>query len=497
MPDFAGLDPFQSRQAKLEAWKQADVEPYPAVTPPSRPIRVLRAVAEEFPTAEYRTVLDYYVAGRILSRRGQGAVSFMDLEDGSGRIQLLFKKDVLEASDFERLEWLDLGDHLAVTGTLFVTKRGELTVEVGRYTLLSKALHPLPDAWKGLQDSDAKQRQRYAELIVSPETRERFKKRSEMVRQTRNFLHENSFIEVETPVLEAIPGGADAEPFVTHHNALDTDFYLRISLELHLKRLLVGGFDRVFEIGRVFRNEGLSPQHLQEFTMLEFYWAYASYRDLMPLIEQLYGMLAENLTGSRQVRRGENTLEFSGTWPRTKYAELLQQYAGIDILEATDEQLVAAIKEYRVDTDVSLGRGRLLDQLYKKTVRPNLIQPQFITDVPVEFSPLAKRSATDPRVTERVMVLIDGAEVVNGFSELNDPVEQRKRLEEQENLRLGGDVEAQRMDPDFLRALGYGMPPTAGFGVGIDRLMAILLDLPTVRETVFFPTMRPEPFTEK
>ena len=489
MADFAGLDPFESRRAKLGAWRDAGVDPYPAQTPLFHKIARVRELGI-WNDAETRLPLESGIAGRILSLRGQGAVIFADLEDGSAKIQLLFRKDT--ADEFEQLELLDLGDHLWVTGMLCLTKRGELTVEVTEWKLLSKSLHPLPDLWKGLQDSDTRQRQRYAELIVSPNVKERFRKRSVFVASFRQTLAEQSFLEVETPVLEEIPGGADAEPFMTHHNSLDVDFYLRISLELHLKRLIVGGFDKVYELGRVFRNEGISPQHLQEFTMLEFYQAYASYRELMSFVENLYATAIKATFGSLKIQRGEHLLDFTPQWPRVSYVGLLKEYAGIDILTATDDELVQAIKNYRVDTDVSLGRGRLLDQLYKKTVRPNLIQPQFVIDVPVEFSPLAKRKSEDGRLTERLMVLIDGAEVGNGFSELNDPLDQRARLEEQERLRLKGDLEAQRMDPDFLRALEYGMPPTAGFGVGIDRLFAILADVESIRETVFFPTMRPE-----
>lgn len=489
MPEFAGLDPFESRRAKLKAWQEIGVNPYPAETPLLHPIAKVRELGIWNDT-ETKLTLESGVAGRILSLRGQGAVVFADIEDGSAKIQLLFRKDVLPT--FERLQLVDLGDHLWVTGTLFLTTRGELTIEVSSWHPLTKSLHPLPDQWKGLHDPEIRQRQRYAELIVNPQTKARFKQRSTFVASLRRTLEKQGFMEVETPVLEHIPGGADAEPFVTHHNSLDVDFYLRISLELHLKRLIVGGFDKVYEIGRVFRNEGLSPQHLQEFTMLEFYQAYASYRELMPFIEELYTAAITETFGSLQVKRGDTILDFTPPWPRVSYVTLLKEYARIDILQASDEDLVTAIKQFRVDTNTSLGRGRLLDQLYKKTVRPHLIQPQFVVDVPVEFSPLAKRKADAPGLTERVMVLIDGAEVGNGFSELNDPIDQRTRFEEQEQLRIKGDLEAQRLDPDFLRALEYGMPPTAGFGVGIDRLFAILADVESIRETVFFPTMRPE-----
>jgi lysyl-tRNA synthetase class 2 len=494
MSQFADLDPFAARRAKLDALRSLGIDPYPAHVPSRQTVAGARAHGNHLLSASEEGGFSdpTGIAGRLRALRGQGALYFADLQDETGKIQILFKKDVLAEELFERLDLLDIGDFVWVSGPLFVTKRGELTVEVSDWKIVAKSLHPLPDHWKGLQDIEQRQRQRYAELLASEEVRERFAKRSRLVAAVRSFLAVENFMEVETPVLEHIPGGADAEPFVTHHNALDVDFYLRISLELHLKRLVVGGYDKVFELGKVFRNEGISPQHLQEFTMLEFYLAYADYNQLMDLVERLYCSVIESTFGTLDITRGENVLHFAAPWPRVSYVELLKQYAGIDVLEATDEQLVETIKKYRVDTDVSLGRGRLLDQLYKKTVRPNLIQPQFVIDVPVEFSPLAKRKTDDSRLTERILVLIDGAEIGNGFSELNDPIDQCSRFEEQERLRLGGDKEAQRMDEDFLRALEYGMPPTAGFGVGIDRLFAVLADVESVRETVFFPTMRPE-----
>ncbi|MEI6478441.1 MAG: lysine--tRNA ligase [bacterium] len=495
MYQFEGLDPFEARRAKLQAWYDAGIDPYPATVPEHDSVSSVRDSGNHLLGMGEGARLEggVSVAGRIYSLRGQGGLYFVDLQDESGKIQLMLKKDIISEEWFERIQLLDLGDFIHASGPLFVTKRGELTVEVKDWTILTKALRPMPDLWKGLQDVEQRQRQRYAELIVSSDVRERFAKRSRYVAAMRRFLTEKGFIEVETPTLEEIPGGADAEPFVTHHNALDVDLFLRISPELHLKRLIVGGFDKVFEIGRAYRNEGISPQHLQEFTTMEFYWAYADYTQLMDLVEEMYRYIIQETFGTLQLQRGEHVLDFSGPWPRTSYQELLRQYAGIDILTITDEELVETVKKYRVDTDLSLGRGRLMDQLYKKTVRPNLIQPQFIIDHPLEFSPLAKKHADNPKITQRFQLLIDGAELGNAFSELNDPIDQRERFEEQEKLRLAGDPEAQRMDKDFLRALEYGMPPTGGYGGGIDRALAIFMDLESIREIVFFPTMRPEP----
>lgn len=491
---FDDLDVFAARQAKLQAWRDLGIDPYPAYTPDHILIDEARKKGEGLGALidDSGYGEEVMVTGRLMSLRGQGALCFMDLRDRTGRIQLLGKKDVLSEEWFERLALLDIGDFVWAKGRLFVTRRGELTIEVNEWQILAKSLHPLPDSWKGLQDIESRQRQRYADLLVNDTTRENFKKRIAFVKNLRNALDEEGFSEVETPVLEHVPGGADAEPFITHHNTLDSDFYLRISLELHLKRLLVGGFEKIYEMGRVFRNEGISPQHLQEFTMLEFYWAYADYNQLMELVERLYTKVIKETFGTLQIQKGENVLNFETPWPRVSYVELLEQYAGINVLEATDEDLVAKIKEYRTDTGVELGRGRLMDQLYKKAVRPYLIQPQFVVDVPLDFSPLAKKKKDNAKLTERFLVLIDTAEVGNGFSELNDSNDQRSRFEEQEKLRLKGDKEAQRMDTDFLRAMEYGMPPTAGFGVGIDRLLTVLLDVDSIRETVFFPTMRPE-----
>jgi lysyl-tRNA synthetase class 2 len=488
---FADLDPFAARRAKLQAWRDLGVDPYPAVTPHHEQIGPVRAHGNHL-DIDARHEGSVAIAGRLTALRGQGALIFADLEDVTGKLQVIFKQDVLSAELFEQVQLLDLADFIWAAGQLFVTKRGELTLEVQDWKILTKTLHPLPDAWKGLQDIEQKQRQRYLDMLVNDGVRDRFLKRSQTVGAARHFLHERGFVEVETPILEHIPGGADAEPFVTHHNALDVDFYLRISLELHLKRVIAGGIDRVFEIGKVFRNEGMSPQHLQEFTMLEFYWAYASYRELMPMVQEMYQTIIQSVFGTMRVERKDDILDFGGEWPRHNYVDLIKEYAGVDILSESVDSLVEHLKKHGVEAEANLGKGRLFDLLYKKTVRPHLIQPCFVIDVPVEFSPLAKRRLDNPALTERMIVVVDGVEVGNGFSELNDPLDQRQRLEEQEKLRLDGDPEAQRMDEDFLRAMEHGMPPMTGFGVGIDRLMVLFAGLDSVRETVLFPTMRPE-----
>jgi lysyl-tRNA synthetase class 2 len=340
--------------------------------------------------------------------------------------------------------------------------------------------------------------------LVNDGVKDRFLKRSQIIAAIRRFMGDRGFVEVETPILEHVPGGADAEPFVTHHNALDTDFYLRISLELHLKRLVAGGLDRVFEIGKVFRNEGMSPQHLQEFTMFEFYWAYADYTQQMVMVQTMFQTVIQDVYGTLQIERGDVVLDFSGEWPRVSYVDVIKEYSGVDVVNATDDELIAHCVHHGLRTGGGdqgeataddlrkLGRGRLIDLLYKKTTRPHLVQPQFLIDFPVEFSPLAKRKPEDSRLTERFATLVQGFEVSNSYTELNDPIDQRGRFEDQEKQRQAGDAEAQRLDEDFLRAMGHGMPPMTGFGMGIDRLVTLLSGVDSIRETVLFPTMRPE-----
>jgi lysyl-tRNA synthetase, class II len=482
MPDFSNLDPFAARRAKLAALRERGINPFVTEVPQHQPVAEVRSQPEEAMVG---------VCGRIQSIRAQGKLCFIDMFDATGTIQTLHAEDANQQL-FQNLELIDLGDIIWVTGTLFTTKRGELTVQVSDWMLLTKALRPLPDRWKGLQDVEQKQRQRYADLLVNPATKERFLKRSKLITALRSYLDARGYVEVETPVLEEIPGGADAQPFITHHHSLDVDRYLRISLELHLKRLVVGGFDRVYEVGRAFRNEGMSTQHLQEFTLFEFYTAYISAEQLMDMVQDLYQTLVQETLGTQQVQRGETLLDFSGQWPRYAFADLLRQYAGVDMDSLDDAALRALLQNYRADDTEQLGRGRLLDLLYKKTVRPHLKGPLFVTHIPLDLSPLAKQHPDDHSKAHRFLVLIDGAELGNGFSELNDSQDQRARFEQQEKLREAGDGEAHRLDEDFLRALEYGMPPTAGFGVGIDRFLTVLLDLDSIRETVFFPMMRPE-----
>lgn len=477
------------RLHKLEELRQLGVEPYPLSYPVDS--RAAQVLAEPDRFMSEVTVVS--IAGRIVAYRSHGKSCFIHLQDGSGRIQAYVRKDIVGEAAYRAFGLFDIGDFVGVKGPVFRTRTGEVTIEVREVALLSKSLLPLPEKYHGLQDTDTRFRKRYLDLIANPEVRELFVKRTQFLKALRSFMDQRGFMEVETPVLEHIPGGADAEPFVTHHNTLDIDLYLRISLELHLKRLIVGGYERVYEVGRVFRNEGMSPQHLQEFTMMECYWAYADYMMMMDLVEELYCRMLEEVFGSLQVKWQGQTLDFKRPWPRYDYRQLMLERAGLDLDQyPTLESLVPKLKEKGIAPDPKLGRGRLIDQLYKKLVRPTLIQPCFLMDHPVDVSPLAKRHPGRPGYVQRFQPMFAGAEVGNAFSELNDPLDQRARFEEQARLRERGDAEAQRYDRDFVEALEHGMPPCAGFGVGIDRFFAIAAGAESVREVVFFPTMKPE-----
>ena len=434
------------------------------------------------------------LAGRLSSLRDMGKIIFADIQDESGKMQIVLKEDTLESAEFWK-SVLDLGDFISVTGTLFTTKRGEKSLEANEVQMASKSLLPLPDKWAGLEDEDIRFRKRYLDLIATQELRDLFRKKTLFWDTFRTMLKHEGFLEVETPVLENTPGGAEAEPFKTHHNALDEDFFLRISLELPLKRLLVGGFDKVFEIGRIFRNEGIDREHLQDYTQMEFYWAYADYNDVMALVEKMYKAAIEKSVGSLTTQYQGTSIDWSGKWEKVDYVEVFKKANDLDPTEATRDELMRKAKELKLDADKTFGKGRLIDLIFKKTVRPTLVQPCFLVNPPVEIEPLAKRHPENPKVVERFQVLAGGTELGKGFSELNDPQDQRARFEEQMKLREAGDSEAQHLDEDFLEALEYGMPPAGGFGVS-ERLFAVLMDKP-VRETVFFPLMRHKKIGEK
>jgi lysyl-tRNA synthetase class 2 len=472
------------RITKAARLRESGIDPYPSKGPKTISIRDAR---ERFATlAKKKTKVT--VAGRVLAIRDQGAVLFIDLGSPDEKIQIVAKK---EAKDFALLKQsVDRGDIIAVTGIPFETKRGEQSLELKKASLLTKSIRPIPTEWYGISDEEILLRKRYLDLLAHPEIKELFVKKARFWNSIRDTLHGAEFLEVETSSFEAVPGGADAEPFVTHHNALDEDFYLRISLELPLKKLIVGGYDKVYEIGRVFRNEGIDKEHLQDYTALEFYWSYADYQDLIPFVQKLYQNAVKATTGSLTTTYNGEKIKWGGRWPILDYRTAFKKENGFDPIEADIAALRARAKAVGADPQGVVGKGRLIDLIYKKTVRPKIIQPTLLVNHPVLISPLAKRSPKDPQIVERIQVLACGSELGNGWSELNDPIDQRARFEDQMKLRAEGDKEAQMLDEDFIEALEYGMPPTAGFGLS-ERVFSIFMDKP-IRETTIFPMMRRE-----
>ena len=434
------------------------------------------------------------VAGRLMSKRGMGKVSFCDLQDKSGRIQLYARRDEMDEAEYARFKKFDIGDIVGVKGVVFRTQRGEMSVRVERVTLLSKSLLPLPEKFHGLTNTELRYRQRYVDLIVNPEVKRNFVIRSQFIKHVREFMDNRGFMEVETPVLNTISGGATARPFITHHNTLDIDMYMRIATELPLKRLIVGGMDRVYEIGRIFRNEGMDPKHNPEFTTIELYQAYADFNDMMDLFEDLLTSAAQKLLGTYQLEWQGEKLDLTPGWPRLPMHEAVKQYCGIDFMAITsDEEAVAAAKSIGVELPETAEKtwGNALYECFDQKVEEKLIQPTFITMHPVDVSPLAKRSPKDPRLTERFELFICHSEMGNAFSELNDPIDQRERFQKQVELRDKGDDEAGMMDDDFITALEYGLPPTGGLGIGIDRCVMMLTNSDSIREVILFPTMKP------
>ena len=434
------------------------------------------------------------IAGRLMSKRGMGKVSFCDLQDKSGRIQLYARKDEMDEAEYNRFKKYDIGDIVGVEGEVFRTQRGEMSVRVQKVTLLSKSLLPLPEKFHGLQDKELRYRQRYVDLIVNPEVRRAFEIRSGFIRFLRAFLDNRGYLEVETPVLNTISGGASAKPFITHHNTLDIDMYMRIATELNLKRLIVGGMDRVYEIGRIFRNEGMDPKHNPEFTTVELYQAYADFNDMMDLFEDLLSGAAKTLLGTYQVKWQGEDIDLTPGWPRLAMHEAVKQYVGVDFMAiSSDEEAVAAAKA--VGVEIPAGKdptwGNALYECFDQKVEEKLVQPTFITMHPVDVSPLAKRSPKDPRLTERFELFICHSEMGNAFSELNDPIDQRERFEKEVEMRAHGDDEAGMMDEDYINALMYGMPPTGGLGIGIDRCVMMLTNSDSIRDVILFPTMKP------
>ena len=433
------------------------------------------------------------LAGRIMSKRDMGKASFIDLQDTTGRIQSYVRKDHIGDESYVGFKKFDIGDIVGIKGEVFRTQKGQISIKAESVLLLSKSLIPLPEKFHGLKDTDLRYRQRYVDLIVNPDVRDTFTKRSKIIKEIRNYLDANGFIEVETPVLQTVAGGAAARPFNTHHNSLDLDMHLRISLELYLKRLIVGGFDRVYEIGRVFRNEGMSVRHNPEFTMLELYQAYTDFKGMMDLTENLIKEVSQNVVGSKIVPYGDVTVDFEKPFERLTMLNAVKKYANVDFNELdTLDKARACATEHHIAFETRHLKGDILNLFFERYVEENLIQPTFITEYPVEISPLAKRKPTDKEYTERFELFIVGREYANAFSELNDPIDQKERFLHQVELKNAGDDEATDMDDDFITALEYGMPPTGGLGIGVDRLVMMLTNSASIRDVLLFPTMKPE-----
>jgi lysyl-tRNA synthetase class 2 len=476
------------RRAKLADLAARGVEPYAYgydVTHRSSRIR------EEHEALESSEAI-VRVAGRLLTKRGHGKAMFLHVKDRDGLLQAYLREDALGPEAYAFTLELDLGDWVGIEGTVFRTRTGEITVKASRVTLLAKSLRPLPEKWHGLTDVEIRYRQRYTDLIVNDDVRAVFRARTAIVRSLREFLDTRDYLEVETPVLQSLYGGATARPFVTHHNALDMKLYLRIADELYLKRLIVGGLERVYEISKDFRNEGIDRNHNPEFTMLEFYQAYADYEDMMELTQDLVVHVVRALHGGTTVPRGEETIDFAPPWRRLPYKQAAAESLGVASLPETEADLRALAKKAGVTIDPAFGWGRVLDEIISERVQPSLLKPTFLTDHPRDLSPLAKVKRGDPTVVERFEVIVAGMELANSFSEQNDPDEQRRAFESQMEQRARGDDEAQPLDEDYLRALEMGMPPTGGVGMGVDRLVMLLTDQRSVRDVIFFPHMRAE-----
>ena len=479
----------QIRRAKLKELQDAGQDPFQitkyVVTHRSADIK------ESFEALEGQKTS---VAGRIMSKRGMGKAIFCDLQDMKGRIQLYVRVDELGEEAFAKFKKIDIGDIVGVEGEVFKTKRGEISVKAHQVTLLSKSLLPLPEKFHGLTDKETRYRQRYVDLIMNEDVRRAFQIRTAFIKHVRKYLDDRDYLEVETPILNTIQGGATARPFVTHHNTLGLDMYLRIATELHLKRLTVGGFERVYEIGRIFRNEGMDPKHNPEFTTIELYEAYADFHDMMDIAEGILSTAAKDILGSYQVQWLGVDIDLTPGWPRMPMHEAVKEYCGVDFMAiSSDEEAVAAAKAIGVELPETADKtwGNALYECFDQRVEEKLIQPTFITMHPVDVSPLAKRSPKDPRLTERFELFICHSEMGNAFSELNDPIDQRQRFQKQVELRDKGDDEAGMMDEDFLTALEYGMPPTGGLGIGIDRCVMLLTNNDSIREVLLFPTMKP------
>lgn len=479
---------LQIRRDKLAKLKAEGKDPF-EITKFNR-THTSKQIVENYDKLEGK---DVTVAGRIMGKRIMGKASFCHIQDGDGKIQSYVSINELGEESYKQFKEDDIGDIIGITGFVFKTRTGEVSIHAKEVTLLSKSLRPLPEKYHGLKDTDLRYRQRYVDLIVNPEVKDTFLKRIQILREVKNILNEKGYLEVETPILNTIAGGAAARPFITHHNTLDMDMYLRIANELYLKRLIVGGFDKVYEMGRMFRNEGMDIKHNPEFTNIELYSAYEDYNDMMDITEEIISKVALKVLGTTKITYQGTEIDLTPSWKRISMIDSIKEVTGVDFNEIeTDEEALKAAKELNVELDeLKLTRGEIINQIFESKVEETLIQPTFIYDYPVEVSPLTKRKPSDPRLTERFEVFIGAREYGNAYSELNDPIDQYERFKKQVEAREAGDEEANMMDSDFINALEYGMPPTGGLGIGIDRLVMLLTDSASIRDVLLFPTMKP------
>ncbi|CAN5461317.1 lysine--tRNA ligase [soil metagenome] len=494
------------RLEKLDQLSELNINPYPYEFEVSHHSKQILDDEDSFITETPEEAPRVSVAGRVMTRRVMGKASFFTLQDAEGTIQVYIRRDDVGVTEYNKVfkKLVDIGDFVGIKGFVFRTRTGETTIHAEKFEFLGKTIRPIPTpkeleneqgemvTYDAFTDKEQRYRQRYVDLVVNPEVRETFRKRTRMVQTMRNFMNERGYLEVETPILQPIYGGAAAEPFVTHHNALDMDLYLRIANELYLKRLIVGGFDGVYEFSKDFRNEGLSRFHNPEFTQVELYVAYKDYNWMMDFMEEMIEKVALELHETTKISVGENEIDFKRPWPRIRMYEAIEKETGHNLEGKDADEIRSIAKKLQIDVDDSMGKGKLIDEIFGETVEPKLIQPTFITDYPIEMSPLAKKHRTKEGLVERFEAVCNGKEIANAFTELNDPVDQRARFEEQARLRAEGDEEAMTVDEDFLRAIEYGMPPAAGIGIGIDRLAMIMTNSDSIRDVLFFPQMRPE-----
>ena len=488
---MAGIEDIRAeRIGKLDKLKKARINPYPGDASCEYTISEIQKKFDSL----FSKGKSLTLSGRLMAIREHGGSIFGDLYDGSGSIQIYLKKDGVSEESFSLfIETTDIGDFCECTGELFLTKKGERSLKVSKWRMLAKSLRPLPDKWHGLTDPEERFRKRYLDIVMSHEVRERFEIRSKIITCVREFLNEKSFLEVETPMLQPVPGGATAKPFKTHHNALDINLYLRVAPELYLKELLIAGFTKIFELGRSFRNEGIDITHNPEFTIIEAYSAYSSPKEEMKLIEDLFSFVVKKVIGKDSVEYSEVSIDFSKAFRRVTFTEVMKKFALISSHDFSNkEELAKKAAQYNIRVENFDGPEKILDNIYKKVVRPKLIEPTFVFDYPVQFSPLAKKKEGSDDFIDRFQLIVGGIELVNGFSELNDPLEQRERFAEQEKKRKEGDDEAQIKDDDYIEAMEYGMPPACGWGIGIDRLVMLLTNTKNIREVIIFPTLRPK-----